>query len=122
MASKTEMEDENERDDFPAVTLDDLLNLSKYDTVLQVKPSRANDEGKAGLGLFTTIAIPKGEIFLEYTGQVIDFAQARLRKDRSYMKLVSINRHIDAIDETKSSKARFINDHVDKSKHNCKFS
>jgi pyroglutamyl-peptidase len=112
------MEDQQDESQLvnPVITLDGLLKLDQYS--FQVQVSQCND---GGFGLFTCAPILKNEIFLEYLGEILDFQQARARQDRSYMKLVNLNRHIDAIKPESSSLARYINDHPDPTKHNCKF-
>jgi pyroglutamyl-peptidase len=75
----------------------------------------------AGNGLFVGKDLAEGVFFIEYTGKVLNFQQVRQIKDRSYIKAASINTHIDASDPLTSSAARFINDHPDPSKRNCKF-
>ncbi|KAH9257253.1 hypothetical protein BASA81_004410 [Batrachochytrium salamandrivorans] len=75
----------------------------------------------AGEGLFALVDIPPGQRFIEYYGEVLSFKQAKLVRNRNYMKVVSLNKHIDAQDATISSPARYINDTPDRSKINCKF-
>jgi len=82
-------------------------------------PSKA--KMPAGMGLFAGNAIGAHTDVVEYTGEVLNFAQARARRNRLYMKMVSLNVHIDASDAATSSVARFVNDCADASKINCEF-
>lgn len=76
----------------------------------------------ANLGLF---AGPKGFLkdtcICEYQGEVLSLTEARKRRERGYLKMVSLNRHIDAVDPTKSSVARYANDNLDPEKINACF-
>jgi len=73
------------------------------------------------MGLFAGTAISARTDVVEYTGEVLNFAQARARRNRLYMKMVSLNVHIDASDPATSSVARFVNDCADTNKINCEF-
>lgn len=56
----------------------------------------------------------------EYSGRVLTLAQAKVLRNRMYLKAVTLNRHIDAAGP-EGSIAKYINDHVDKTRHNVKF-
>ena len=92
----------------------------------------------ADLGLFAGETIAKGRILVEYTGRNLSLSEAKVLKNRMYLKAVSgfekvvvltrshevqqasFNHHIDGSVDY-ASKAKYINDHIDKSKHNVKF-
>lgn len=75
----------------------------------------------AGEGLFALADVPPGQRFIEYYGETLSFKQAKQVRNRNYMKVVSLNKHIDARDPKVSSPARYINDTPDRSKINCRF-
>ena len=75
----------------------------------------------AGSGLFATERLVKGAVVVEYTGEVLRAREATRRRDRTYMKMVSLDKHIDAVDPAKSSVARYANDHPDAARINCRF-
>jgi len=85
----------------------------------------ARAEGKpssipgAGTGLFATQNLQPGDVVVEYTGRILTLAQAKVLQDRTYLKAVTFNRHIDGGHE--GSIGRFANDHIDETKHNLRF-
>ena len=83
---------------------------------------RPSSEPGAGMGLFVseTEGFAKGSRIIEYTGRVLTFKEARVLRDRTYLKAVSLDRHIDG-SSAEASVAKFINDSLDKGKINCAF-
>ena len=79
---------------------DEKNNETKY----QVKRS------SAGLGLFTTEAIAKGELVIEYTGEKITEAEAN-RRGGKYLFELNDNWTIDG--KARENKARYLN-------HSCR--
>jgi hypothetical protein len=75
----------------------------------------------AGAGLFAARDLAPSEDVVEYVGRRLCFSQARAVKDRMYMKMVSLDLHIDAADAATSSLARYINDHPSAQAINCRF-
>ncbi|GBG33514.1 Histone-lysine N-methyltransferase EZH2 [Hondaea fermentalgiana] len=75
---------------------------------------------QAGKGLFATEPIAPDELVAEYAGRILTLAQAKVLRNRMYLKAVTLNRHIDAAGP-EGSVAKFINDHTDATKHNVKF-
>eukprot|EP00516_Mucochytrium_quahogii_P010290 CAMPEP_0203771896 /NCGR_PEP_ID=MMETSP0099_2-20121227/3692_1 /ASSEMBLY_ACC=CAM_ASM_000209 /TAXON_ID=96639 /ORGANISM=" , Strain NY0313808BC1" /LENGTH=349 /DNA_ID=CAMNT_0050669337 /DNA_START=184 /DNA_END=1234 /DNA_ORIENTATION=- len=84
-----------------------------------VQPLPSTIEG-AGTGLFAVADIRAGTEIIEYTGSILTLEQAKVLRNRTYLKAVTLNRHIDG-NGPGSSMAKYINDHVDGSKHNVKF-
>lgn len=83
---------------------------------------RASTVPAAGKGLFAGAdGLVRGARVIEYTGRILTLQQAKVLKSRMYLKAVSLNRHIDGGPEELASAARFINDHVDASRHNVRF-
>jgi hypothetical protein len=74
----------------------------------------------AGTGLFAGEDISKGSILVEYYGQILTLSEARQVRDRTYLKVVKFNRHINATGDD-ASIARFINDNIDRSAINAEF-
>jgi len=95
------------------------------ESIIQVEPDACyvadSTLPKAGKGLFASKDLNKDAIVVEYTGEILNFRQAKTRRDRSYMKAVGLDRHIDAADASKSSVARYVNDVAEETKRNCKF-
>jgi len=81
---------------------------------------RASTIVGAGMGLFAKKLIPKDTVIVEYSGRVLDLEQAKVLRDRMYLKAVTLNRHIDAKGPD-GSLAKYINDHVSKERHNASF-
>jgi SET domain-containing protein len=76
---------------------------------LEVKKSTIPGSGK---GLFTKRDIKKGERFLEYLGEIIDWNECDVRAERDeggYVFFVSKNKCIDAFNTTEAL-ARYAND------------
>jgi len=81
------------------------------DMSLQVKPSTIPDSGK---GLFTKTAIKKGEIVIEYTGEIVTWKTCQKRNEEQegfggYYFFISEKRCIDAQYDLKAL-ARYAND------------
>jgi hypothetical protein len=72
----------------------------------------------AGMGLWAARALAVGQDVCEYTGRELTLAQTRALRERTYLKAVTLNHHIDG---ATGGLARFINDHFDASRHNVKF-
>jgi len=81
----------------------------KYKTVVGLKVKRSS----AGLGLFATEPIRKGDFIIEYIGEVIDLKEAN-RRGGKYLFETSRNRYIDGSD--RKNIARYINHSCDQ---NC---
>ncbi len=67
---------------------------------------------KAGKGLFTTKDIKKGELVIEYKGEIINWKEYQVRVDRDedgYLFHINNNHCIDAF-HTPQHKARYAND------------
>jgi hypothetical protein len=72
----------------------------------------------AGMGLWAARALAAGQDVCEYSGRELTLAQTRGLRERTYLKAVTLDLHIDG---TTGGPARLINDHVDASQHNVKF-
>eukprot|EP00924_Labyrinthula_sp_SR-Ha-C_P006852 snap_masked-scaffold_8-processed-gene-2.24-mRNA-1 protein AED:1.00 eAED:1.00 QI:0/-1/0/0/-1/1/1/0/247 len=84
---------------------------------LVVKQSTVKEGGK---GLFADELIEKETIFIEYTGKILNFGQAKELADRSYLKGISLSKHIDG-NVPEASIAKYINDNMNLKKINCRF-
>lgn len=95
--------------------------------MLVVKKSKIPGAGK---GLFTTHAIKRGEIVVEYTGELITWAECLRRNDKmkgvgAYYFYISDRKCIDA-QNTPDSLARYANDaagfvRLEGVKNNCRY-
>ena len=99
---------------------------SNYEEYLKVAPSTIP---QAGNGLFTQIAIPKGETICYYSGYRHDYQSQKRLRDRTYvLKLQNgypaSNRRNDGFVDAlpcPEIKARYINDPMEEEKYNVKF-
>jgi hypothetical protein len=104
----------------PAVTAPPIVDYeSKYDEVTEEKHDapqpfivRTSTIPGAGYGLFANRPFKKGEMIVEYTGEVIDEATKVKRYPKNegeYVMRVMHNMYIDAVDPASSSIGRYIN-------------
>ena len=84
---------------------------------LEVRPSTIPG---AGSGLFAAEDFREGRRLVEYTGRILTLKQTMSLADRSYLKMVTLNRHIDG-SVPEASVARYVNDHIDKARINTRF-
>ena len=77
----------------------------------------------AGLGLFTTEFVKKGELLCRYSGEILTTSQAIQLKDKRYLMRLGEQCYIDALNSTSSSLclARYINDCRNSAGINVKF-
>ncbi len=72
----------------------------------------------AGQGLFAAENLAPNQLIIEYTGKILNYRQAKILADRTYLKSVTFNRHIDG---STGGPAKFVNDCADKTRINCRF-
>jgi SET domain-containing protein len=81
--------------------------MALYELFLETKTSQIPN---AGLGLFTTVAIKKGDRIIEYTGKITTWAEAdHMNGDNPFIFYVNENHVIDA-SKTRKSLAKYAND------------
>jgi hypothetical protein len=82
---------------------------------------RSSTVSGANMGLFVAERTLEGTCICEYSGETLNFSEACKRKQRSYMKMVHLNMHIDAVNPSISSVGRYANDNLDRGKINARF-